>query len=163
MVFVIILDVDNTLIHAVKKCKLSEHAIDMSCYIKTANYYVALRPNIIQFIEFCFTTTPYVILWSAGTLEYINEVCKFLISTYSFYKIITRSTYGIIEKNLEFIYTDDIIDKATIIFIDDVPTRITSIRDNVIVFDIKPFNHTEIKSDVELISMQEYLTIITSS
>jgi hypothetical protein len=162
-VFVIILDVDNTLIHAVKKHKLAGHVLDMSHYIETVNHYIALRPNIIQFIEFCFSITPYVILWSAGTAEYIGEVCEFLTSTYCFYKIITRSTYDIIEKNLDFIYTDNIVDKATIIFIDDMPKRIKSIRDNVIVFDIKPFTHKEVKSDVELFSMQDYITILANS
>ena len=164
--FTIILDVDQTLVHAIDKSKkksIGKILNSGKCYIETQNYYVILRPGIFEFIDYCFTMTHYVVLWSSGTLKYIEEVCDFLLTQYSFYRVITRSTYDMIEKNLDFIYTDKQMAESTIIFVDDKPDRIKTPKDNVLIMEIAPF-YFDNDGDVDegLIQMQQTISLIAS-
>lgn len=150
----IILDVDNTLIHAIDKedkenikgC--SGHCKNM---ISTPHYNVYLRPNLYSFLDFCFSMTPYVILWSAGNSPYIKEITKYVFKDYKFYNIITKDTFGTIYKNVNWICSDKNIKNSMIIFIDDIPERIIK-SENTVVITIYPFQCHH-KSDNHLIQM----------
>lgn len=156
---VIILDVDQTLIDAVH----TKHGEpDQSlCYIKAGTYYVYLRPHILEFIDFCFAQTPFVIIWSAGTEDYINDVINFLLNIYQFYRVITRTTYDTTNKNVDLLLTDDIIKSSFILFVDDKPHRILYKNAEVIVLEIEPYFYK--KYDTKLVETQSYIEILLSA
>lgn len=153
---VIILDVDKTLIDAVHSKHGSPN--ELMCYIKAGNYYVYLRPHVLSFIDFCFEQTPFVIIWSAGTQDYIEGVIKFLLNIYPFYRVLTRNTYDTIKKNVNLLLTDDIINSSLILFVDDKPNRIIYDKEDVLILEIDPYDYKtyddkllEIQLQIELI------------
>jgi hypothetical protein len=156
---VIILDVDQTLIDAIKKSK--EKPNDKLCYIESKDYYVYLRPHVLSFIDSCFSITPYIILWSAGTESYIEDVTNFLQQSYVFYKVITMTTYQTTTKDVDLLLTDNIVNKALIVFVDDKIKRIKYTNDNVIVLEIPEFSY--LKPDTCLIDMKNQLNILFSN
>ena len=143
---VIILDFDHTLIHSVKKKATDDTIKKSKCFIESKNYNVFLRPHINTFLDECFALTPYVILWSAGTGEYIKNTTEYLSKDYAFYRIITRSTYDTSKKNVDLIMTDSVIKKSNIYFVDDIPSRISCSHD-INILEIKPFNYTDEKDN----------------
>jgi TFIIF-interacting CTD phosphatase-like protein len=42
--------------------------------------YGLIRPELTEFLKYCFTRFDYVILWSAGTDEYVKLVCERIFS-----------------------------------------------------------------------------------
>lgn len=148
----IILDLDLTLINAKSRTRICSHAEDGD--IVTANYIVKPRPFLFEFIENCFDITPYVIIWTSANSSYYEEVANFLSKRFSFYKVITRCTYGTHNKDVDRMRRDDpILMDAEIVFIDDYPTRISHSTGRVVVHPIKAF-HTVI-TDAELIADDE--------
>lgn len=153
---VIVLDVDHTLVDAVKT-NLGPPDESL-CYIISNNYYVYLRPHVHEFIDYCFFVTPYVIIWSAGTQSYIEDIIKFLLDTYSFYRIITRSTYDTIQKNVDLLLTDNIVKSSLIIFIDDKPERIYFEEADVVILEIIPYKYKN--NDNKLIEFKLHLELL---
>lgn len=153
---VIILDVDHTLVHSVKKNKDVNHK---QLYIETKDYNVYLRPHIYDFLRYCFKVTPFVILWSAGTETYIDEITKYFSDDFYFYKVITRTTYNTVEKNVDLILTDHLIKESMIIFIDDYPDRIKYEISDPIIFQIKKYTYKD-DDDKELKKMKDDIEVI---
>ena len=167
MKYTIILDVDNTLIHAVDKDDSGRHCHSLKFQqnhhqnnvISTPHYNVYLRPNLYSFLDFCFSITPYVILWSAGNSPYIKEITKYVFKDYKFYNIITMDTFKTIYKNVNWICDDKNIKNSLIIFIDDIPERIIR-SENTVVITIHPFQCHH-KSDNHLIQMSGLIDVIS--
>lgn len=157
MSIVIILDVDHTLVHA--KSKSNHKPKNDLCYIESKDWYVYLRPHLYDFLDNCFKITPYVILWSAGTELYIDDILNFLQPTHKFYRTITRSLYDTVDKNVDLLLTDDVIKQSMVIFIDDIVERIKYTADNVIVLEIKKYEYKDTDNELEnMISIIEDLT-----
>jgi len=64
---IIILDLDNTLIHSIYNCK---------CYgdFTFDGYSIYKRPYLEKFIDYCFTNFDHVIIWSLGGREYVESI-----------------------------------------------------------------------------------------
>lgn len=157
---VIILDVDNTLVHAVDNHNLG-NLCSHNDVISTPNYNVYIRPNLYRFLDYCFSITPYVILWSAGNFQYISEITKYIFKNYEFYSVITMDTFGTIYKNVNWICDDLNIKNSVIIFIDDIPERIVR-SENTVIITIHPFQCHE-KLDEHLIKMSEMIDLIINN
>jgi len=155
---VIILDVDNTLIHSVEKSSREWNGKRLQM-IPTPSFNVYLRPNLYQFLNYCFSVTPYVILWSAGTAPYIKEITDYVLNGYKFFHIITRNTFNTITKNVNWICSNPIIKNSMIIFIDDIPERIVKSH-NTVVIDIFPFTYDSIKYDDHLPKISKLIELI---
>lgn len=153
---VIILDVDHTLVHSVKKKKTVNHE---QLYIETKDYNVYLRPHIYDFLRYCFEVTPFVILWSAGTEDYISEITKYFSSDFYFYKVITRTTYDTVEKDVDLILTDQLIKNSLIIFVDDYPDRIKYNESEPLIFEIKKYTYRD-NNDIELKKVKDDIKVI---
>ena len=136
---VIILDMDETLIHSVKK---ENHQINSKlCFLEIEDRYVYLRPHLYSFLMECFQITPYVILWSAGTGPYVLEILEALNIKNNFYKVITRCTYNMVHKNVDFLFSDDAIKHSSmIVFVDDKIHRIRTSSDKIIPLEIEQFS-----------------------
>lgn len=154
---VIILDVDHTLLHSVNK-KVGK-PVDDRMYLQTSDYYVHLRPHLMEFMEGCFQITPYVILWSAGSEGYLDEAIDLLTNMFTFHTVISRDTYGTVKKNVDLLMTNPLMETATIIFIDDIVSRINTTSDNVIVYEIKKYYASD-DEDKALISTLTDLKMI---
>ncbi|MEX0595181.1 MAG: NIF family HAD-type phosphatase, partial [Candidatus Paceibacterota bacterium] len=72
----IILDLDNTLIHAVRDTKLHvETPIDiLNLGNQVEHYLVFFRPGCELFLQHCFNKYKKVILWSMGTRDYVENI-----------------------------------------------------------------------------------------
>lgn len=158
---VIILDVDHTLIHAVKKSEFlptNDH-----CYLEMDDYYVHLRPGLYEFLDNCFAVTPYVVLWSSGIEKYIENATKFLLDMYPFYKIITRTTFDTVKKNVDLLMTDEVMSRSTIIFVDDYIDRINSESNKVIVHEISRFEYHGTTVDTGLKEATDLINLVNES
>lgn len=158
MTVVIILDLDHTLIHAKKKEEDQFNDKNRPCHIDSDRYYVYLRPHIYRFLDSCFRITPHVILWTAATESYVKSVINFLTELYSFFRVITRDTFGTTTKNVDLLMGDPIIERSMVIFVDDIVRRIQYTVENVIVMEIEKFMVenkddvlTEVLSDIEVL------------
>ncbi len=78
----IIIDLDETLVHTLNN--VSNKEIYDNIYDETQSYqlnfgendimYGYIRPYVNEFIEICFKKFDYVIVWSAGSEEYVNKI-----------------------------------------------------------------------------------------
>lgn len=129
----LILDLDHTLIHSVRKNKDKignpEFVFD--------DYHVYTRPYLRYFLNLCFNVHDKVILWSAGDEIYVNSImCGLGLIYYPFYTIITRDTYNTVYKDVSLLPFNNIL------FLDDMPEHILNLnKENII--QAKPFYHVE--------------------
>jgi len=161
---VIILDMDETLIHSVKK---EGHQVNLKlCFLEIEDRYVYLRPHLYSFLMECFQITPFVILWSAGTGPYVLEILEALNVKNNFYRVITRCTYNMIHKNVDFLLSDDAVKHSSIvIFVDDKIHRIHSSCEKIIPLEIEQFkfslnNLENQKEDRELITTLQKIKLL---
>jgi len=153
----IILDLDETLIQAVKK-KKDKLNIPHAIY---GSYHVYMRNHIDKFLMFCFKQFKRVILWTAATHDYGQTITSLLMSMigdqdFSFYKVITRDTYGTTTKDIDNIKHDEEIDGKPIYFVDDIAKRIKNLDSQYIII-AQPYKYNNLDDDYlnELIELLE--------
>lgn len=156
---VIILDVDHTLVHSIPRTKNDKASFNKNLIV-TKTFNVHLRPNMYQFLDFVFSVTSKVIIWSAGTKPYIDELIDTVFKDYKFYKVITLNTFDSVTKDVQMICNDAKVNHSLIIFIDDIPERIIPTA-NTLVFKINPFEYrSNMRKDNYLEKMTDMLLFI---
>lgn len=133
----VVLDLDETLIHSkptssalrnISK-KQNSRLVIHNINIDGEQWSVIERPHLQDFIKFIYNYFDLIIIWSAGTYEYVHEICKKIISYYDECIIYTRddcvsknNTYikplSILEKN-EYLLSP-IMNLSTMIVIDNL-------------------------------------------
>ena len=69
----IVLDLDETLIYSSIDNKLK---YDFIMKFDDDQYYVSKRPGLDNFINLCFSLFDFVLVWSAGTDDYVKEIVR---------------------------------------------------------------------------------------
>lgn len=88
----IVLDLDETLIHSKpgnitkKSSKVPIHNIN----IEGDMWSVIERPHLKDFVNFIYKYFDLVIIWSAGTYEYVHAICKLIFPYYDECIVYTR-------------------------------------------------------------------------
>lgn len=164
---VLILDLDNTLIHSLEPPKgdhendggaidyvKEKYDVDPDFIInsKTYNYFIYKRPYVDQFLKYVTKIFDYVIIWSAGTDMYVKLIVNKLFKSAHVkkpYMTLTRSDCEIAEgggcrKNMKllkrrFSHKGITYDPKHILFIDDLPYKIKNLPTNRI-YSIKSFD-----------------------
>lgn len=70
----LILDLDETLIHTMSKIQTNE-VYHFTLHIGEQTLYVSERPYLRQFLDYCFANFE-IAVWSAGTYDYVMKVCQ---------------------------------------------------------------------------------------
>lgn len=163
----IILDLDHTLIHAVIKNDKTKYFIDNAfnqdkfrIRLSNEEFVVYRRPYLDQFLEFCFSKYKYVIIWSAGTENYVNKILRIILSREQKpYKVITRDTFDTKKKDIENILDDPNISVFRLMFVDDSPRRIRNL-DNAFIIRSVPYHisHERVQNDNYLYCLINYLS-----
>ena len=78
----IILDIDNTLVHAVHKCLQAKTIVkgNYEQYVDD-NFVIYYRPNLQKFLNYVFKYYN-VAIWSAGSKEYVEYITEKVITDY---------------------------------------------------------------------------------
>lgn len=98
----IVLDLDHTLLHGsslLHEDYSNVYAIEQKPYLRSRLYnlplkykeWIFLRSGIKKFLEFIHQYFENVIIWSAGTEQYVHEICKILFPVIKPFAIFTRS------------------------------------------------------------------------
>nr|QBK88639.1 MAG: ctd-like phosphatase [Mimivirus LCMiAC01] len=146
----IILDIDHTLIHSKRidpTIKFGEFGDFNIC---DNEYTIYKRPYVDKFIEWCFNNFNGILVWSAGTKIYVDNVVKYLFkSPLKPIMILTRKNCSINYSNNRY-YKDFSTLDATLknlgispntskmFFVDDLPHRIKNLNSQYII-PIKPY------------------------
>lgn len=145
----IILDLDNTLIHSIKR-RLDK--INKGIELKQCAYNTYHRPYLKEFLKFCFSYFSKVLIWTAGRQRYAEEIVSLLPipTNKSFYQIITRDTFNRIHKDPKTLMSSyvELCGKHTF-FVDDTPHNILPHPD-VIIIPIAKFSYDTAHIDIEL-------------
>ena len=150
----LILDLDHTLLHSVNrdKDKISQPNFSYK------DYNIYLRPQLEKFLEYCFNSVPYIIIWSAGTEDYVNFCVANLPGKYQYYRIIHRNTYETVRKDVSLILTDPRLNECSFVFVDDTPDRITGIsQENILTIDRFNYDNKETDYLLNIMMMIELL------
>ena len=93
----IVLDLDETLIHTYENSNIlkelynkGEDKLKKDIIFLSNNLSCIKRPYLDEFISFCFKTFRIVIVWSAGSPEYVKELCEKSFTLYKPYRIYTK-------------------------------------------------------------------------
>ena len=70
----LILDIDETLIHA------SEKMLDRQCDFEVHPYYIYKRPYLNEFLGFCFRNFE-VAIWTSSSQDYAHDVIRHIFAT----------------------------------------------------------------------------------
>ena len=140
---IIILDLDHTLIHA-KRINIDTVLGDFNICNNTHTVYK--RPHVDDFITWCFNNFDGVIVWSAGSRDYVEDIVRKLFkyakpniilarencSTHKYYKDVLTL------KNIRFKDWNINLNNSKIFFVDDIPQRIKNLNQKCII-PIKPY------------------------
>lgn len=163
---IVILDLDNTLVHAVEPEEFKDvtygvYKPDFEIHNKEENYkfLVFKRPYVDDFLKYLFKHTSKVIVWSAGTKDYVDLVVKKLFHRRKPYLVLSRATFNTAKtKNIDkFLNTfsgkkmigdkvvpssskSRVMKKQDIIFIDDIPEKIRNLHKSQIIH-IPPYEY----------------------
>nr|QBK89146.1 MAG: ctd-like phosphatase [Mimivirus LCMiAC02] len=143
----IILDIDHTLVHS-KRISPTIKFGELGDFNVCNNMYSTYkRPYVDKFIKWCFNNFDGVIVWSAGTKGYVDNVVKYLFKTHKPIIILTRKNCSInCNRYYKDVSTLDVTLKnvcinpntSKIFFIDDLPHRIKNLNSQYII-PIKPY------------------------
>ncbi len=127
MLNVIILDLDNTLIYSTRSPKSDQYAFT------SHEYSVYKRPNVDDFINYCFTVFDRVIIWSMGTHEYVHNIVNQLFDKQFPHLVLTRCDCDEYFKDIQqhrhlFSRIGVDIDRDHIVFVDDKPQFVRNIK-----------------------------------
>ena len=100
-----------------------------------------------------------MILWTAANDSYVQETVNFLTDMYSFFRVITRDTFGTSTKDVDLLMGDPIIKESMVLFVDDIIKRIKYSTDNVIVMEIEKFHYKE-QNDTVLNTMMAQIKML---
>lgn len=151
----IILDLDKTLIHSIEvpcddekdECKFDkEEVCGTNGTLMQSGYITFKRPDADTFISWCFRKYANVVIWSAGTYDYVHEILNTLFAEFSFDLVLTRNEC---EENLRKNFNNSHITKlfkilkidinnTNVYFVDDKLHRIQN-ECNVNLIEIQPF------------------------
>ena len=92
----VVLDIDRTLVHSVEKYRLNHEWKDKFEWFDVVSHITFLRPHVREFINFLFDKGYNVAIFTAGGMEYAEEVVKELFKV----------------KKPSFIFVDKDYDKA---------------------------------------------------
>ena len=163
----VILDLDHTLVHAVhpKEDVLKEQAFTFTPAKKPYNVYK--RPFLDEFMEFCFQTFDKVLIWSAGTEDYVEGIlanCNIpILRKKKLFRIITRSTFNKHSKNISHILTHPELEESKIFFVDDKIDSIKGASALCHLVKAEPFRYYEYRGDSYLLYLQAYLSSLLKS
>lgn len=175
----LILDIDFTLLYASSirddRFKYIPIYVDKkSLQKRKPTFYVYLRPNLQDFLEYCFNNFKSVSIWSLGDKSYVNIITNLLQSIYNipkFKKVLSRSNYShdyleycpinrkwnmridIVSKNLQYLFNDknDFNAKNTLFVEDTINAHVNNFKNLI---QIKRFNSLSyILSDNELLKL----------
>ena len=158
---IIILDLDETLIHAVEK------PLERVQDFVVGPYFVYLRPHARSFIDFCFASFSAVAVWTSSSKDYAEEISLNLFGSkkedlaflWSQERCVRKFDY----KRYASYWIKDLkkvkrrgyaLEK--IIAIDDSPEKLYRQYGNLV--RILPFEG--LVSDDELLHLQQYLTVL---
>lgn len=150
----IILDLDNTLIHAVDPTELHVETSDIiSMGVQVGAYLVFIRPHCIPFLEHCFRTYKKVILWSMGTRAYVEDILNLIKVNHNieFHEVYTRDEFPK-SKNVALL---DVSQHRTL-FLDDIPSRIINLADQNVIEAI-PFYYQDSLTDTYLYDLMNFM------
>ena len=149
----IILDLDHTLIHSVKVHPFFDH--DEYCggngvLLECCEYICFKRPYVEEFLRSCFNKHHKVVLWSAGTKEYVLEIAYKLFSDYEFDLILTRENCVDYQKDFDEPFVKMYLKEKgihienpnhNIVFVDDIIERIDNFQNvkNIKIVEAKKF------------------------
>lgn len=103
--FTIVLDLDETLIHTYRDpVKDGEYTVELGEPGNYIYYSGTLRYGLHDFLVFCFMYFKNVIVWSAGTKEYVYEICDIIFKDipYTPDKILTYDDIVIYDDSGEY-------------------------------------------------------------
>lgn len=149
----VILDLDATLIHTFNgKMNIFEdlrlrgneylesriYMIDFVSNKKKQQMWGVVRPHTHHFLEYCFERFDKVIVWSAGSYEYVHHICEVLFQDCKPHMILTardcehengEAKYKPLEKLYE---RHDFLNDRNTMIIDDNPDSFSKNKDNAI-------------------------------
>lgn len=147
---VIILDLDHTLVHSVKILDDDNFDKDESCGSNgvqlNTGYVCFKRPNVDVFLRWCFRKFDRVLIWSAGTNNYVNEIIDVMFGEFSFDLVLGRNEcdYGYYKDFTSKIVRDKFrkksihIKRSDVYFVDDKMHRVQNSK-GVTLMAIEPF------------------------
>ena len=160
----LILDLDETLIYAVKE-PLPEREADF----RAGSYHVYRRPGLSAFLETCFVTFPRVAVWTPASSSYAVQIIRqtfpdegkgllFLWSGARCTQYFDAESYTYAEgKNLRKVYRKFKFPLSAIVMVDDSPEKLTRHYGNLI--RVTPFLGDP--EDDELPALTRYLTYLS--
>ncbi len=160
----LILDLDHTLIHALEMEHWQEKGYvqgDFEINIGNHQYMVYKRPYLDEFLEFCFKKYKHVIIWSAGTEDYVHQILHNILKREQepLY-VISRDTYDTRRKDIDNLLDMIFTTEHRIVFIDDIPRRIDNLSDKHII-RAQPFHIQceRIRPDRFLLDLMDHLEL----
>ena len=94
---VIILDLDNTLVHSIRLREYNNITeLRLEGLLITENYLVFLRPFCMEFLSYCFRKYKKVILWSMGSRPYVEMILEQFEKRFglSFHEVYTAKEFS---------------------------------------------------------------------
>ena len=159
---VLILDLDHTLIHSVdpKEDIFDKPAFALHLSEKSI-YNIYKRPFLEEFLNFCFEKFDRIIIWSAGTLDYVEGIlthCRLpVLEQEKLFRLITRDTYNKHSKDLSHILTHPELKDSWIFFVDDKLDRVKGVTEKCQLVKAEPFYYYDYAGDTYLSFLQSYL------
>ena len=148
MVYIVVLDLDKTLIHAVKNNQRHCYG-DFEIKVNSDVYSVYKRPYLTKFLDFCDEHFDHVIIWSLGIKEYVDKIVSRLFEHRKPPLCVLSRNCCYIEDNRWWkdTYTIKYVldayridyDDCSMVFIDDMVSRIKATH-NVAIMEIKEFD-----------------------
>lgn len=150
----IILDLDHTLIHSIRLTYTlkEDHYDNTQCLKFNTNsdeYITFKRSYANEFLRYCFNKYDNVVIWSAGTSDYVHEILHKLFGEYVFDLILTRDhcvdfMKDFNQNRIKILFNECGIrifdDEHTSIFIDDKVDRIQNRPRNLKLIEAPPFH-----------------------
>eukprot|EP01068_Selenidium_serpulae_P003015 Selendium_serpulae@DN2836_c0_g1_i2.p1 len=112
---VIVLDLDETLIHT-SDARLNHNSFEIN--VEGSTFYVARRPGLHQFLEFCKANFRDVVMWTASRNHYADQVIKGIDPQNNYF---SRRLYDTDCRNGGKYLAQLGIEPADVIFVDDQP------------------------------------------
>lgn len=158
----IVLDLDETLIHAL------ESPLGPKCDFEVDRYYVYKRPHLHEFIDYCLASFE-VAVWTSSTSSYASEIVERIFPSVSELKFVfarDKCTHRFDPEFVDYYYLKDLkkvkklgFKLSNIIAIDDSPEKFNRHYGNLV--RVKPFEGNS--EDNELLKLIKYLEILKSA
>lgn len=161
----IVIDLDKTLIYTSEKTNINPLNVKERSYImetkftghKTLGNQTIVRNYTYEFLEFCNKHFDKVVIWSAGTTNYVRSICTFLFrGDIKPDLILTAEQVTWEDKYLHYKVLSDFFDLKRTVILDDNKIVAEKNPDNLI--NIKPFSSSKFNFyDKTLINIQDFI------